>query len=83
MCYHLAVNIHCLLASQSVEFEINKEFVGRIVGSHGAAVNKLRDTLGVKVDFSDEVEDREKEVGKKKKAAPKANGKKPAKGGKQ
>lgn len=50
-----------------MEFEINKDYVGRIVGSHGAAVNRLRDSLGVRVDFSDEVEDREKEGSKKKK----------------
>ncbi|KAI5121582.1 hypothetical protein M0805_000761 [Coniferiporia weirii] len=55
--------------SYSVEFEINRDFVGRIVGSHGAAVNRLRDTLGVKVDFSDEVEEKEKEGNKKKKAS--------------
>lgn len=38
------------------------------MGSHGAGVNKLREALGVKIDFSDEVEDKEKENGKKKKA---------------
>ncbi len=53
---------------QSVEFEISRDYVGRIVGSGGAAVNKLRDLLGVKVDFSDEIDEREKEGGKKKKA---------------
>lgn len=54
--------------SYSVEFDIDRSFVGRIVGSHGASVNKLRESLGVKVDFSDEVED--KDAGKKKKGAP-------------
>lgn len=39
--------------------------MGRIVGAQGAGVNKLRDQLGVKVDVSDDVE--EKETGKKKK----------------
>ena len=53
---------------QSTEFEIDREYVGRIVGSQGAGVNKLRDQLGVKVDVSDNVEDKEKETGKKKKA---------------
>jgi polyribonucleotide nucleotidyltransferase len=42
---------------QSVEFDIDREFVGRIVGSHGASVNRLRDTLGVKIDFSDDGDD--------------------------
>lgn len=52
--------------SYSVDFEIDRAFVGRVVGSHGNAVNKLRESLGVKVDFSDEIE--EKDSGKKKKA---------------
>ncbi|KAI0266791.1 hypothetical protein BC834DRAFT_935068 [Gloeopeniophorella convolvens] len=46
-----------ILSSYSVEFEIDRDFVGRIVGSQGASVNKLRDTLGVKIDFSDEGDD--------------------------
>jgi predicted PilT family ATPase len=50
-----------------VEFEVDREYVGRIVGSQGAGVNKIRDQLGVKVDFSDEPEDKDKDVGKKKK----------------
>lgn len=53
---------------QSTEFDISRDFVGRIVGSHGSTINKLRETLGVKVDFSDEVEEKEKDTGKKKKA---------------
>ena len=57
------------LIPQSTEFEISREYVGRIVGSQGAAVNKLRDSLVVKIDFSDEVDEKEKEVAKKKKAA--------------
>lgn len=51
---------------QSVEFEIGREYVGRIVGSHGASVNRLRDQLGVKLDFNDEVDEKESQ-GKKKK----------------
>jgi hypothetical protein len=39
------------------------------VGSHGSGINKLRDQLGVKVDVSDEVDEKEKEAGKKKKAS--------------
>ncbi|KAG2015753.1 SCP160 protein [Coprinopsis cinerea AmutBmut pab1-1] len=55
-----------ILSSYSTEFEIDKEYVGRIVGAQGAGVNRLRDQLGVKVDVSDDVD--EKESGKKKKA---------------
>ena len=54
---------------QSTEFEINRDYVGRIVGSQGSAINKLRDTLGVKVDFTDEADEKEKEGSKKKKPA--------------
>jgi len=38
-----------------------------VVGAHGVGVNKLREQLGVKVDFFDEVEEKEKESGRKKK----------------
>lgn len=51
------------------EFEIDRDFVGRIVGVGGASVNRLRDTLGVKVDFTDESDDKDKEVVKKKKGS--------------
>lgn len=46
--------------TQSTEFDIDKEYVGRIVGSQGAGVNKLRDQLGVKVNVVDNFEDKEK-----------------------
>ncbi|KAF8894055.1 hypothetical protein BD779DRAFT_1504999 [Infundibulicybe gibba] len=52
--------------SYSTEFDIDKEYVGRIVGSQGSGINRLRDQLGVKVDVSDDNEEKEKE-GKKKK----------------
>lgn len=55
-------------SAQSTEFDIDREYVGRIVGAQGVGVNKLRDQLGVKVDVSDEGEEKEKEGGKKKKA---------------
>lgn len=58
-----------IVSSFVTEFEIDREYVGRIVGAGGAGVNKLRDTLGVKIDFSDEGEEKEKEGGKKKKGA--------------
>ncbi|KAF9568060.1 hypothetical protein CPC08DRAFT_746592 [Agrocybe pediades] len=56
-----------IVNSYSTEFDIDREYVGRIVGSHGAGINKLRDQLGVKVDVSDDFEDKEKDSGKKKK----------------
>ncbi|KAJ7188034.1 hypothetical protein C8R46DRAFT_1053419 [Mycena filopes] len=58
-----------IVNSFSTEFDVEREYVGRIVGAQGAGVNKLRDQLGVRVDVSDEVDEKEKEVsGKKKKA---------------
>ncbi|KZT26722.1 hypothetical protein NEOLEDRAFT_1131725 [Neolentinus lepideus HHB14362 ss-1] len=56
-----------IVNSYSVDFEIDREYVGRIVGAGGAGVNRIRDQLGVKVDFNDEESEKEKE-GKKKKA---------------
>jgi predicted PilT family ATPase len=50
---------------QSTEFDIEKEYVGRVVGAQGTGINKLRDQLGVKVDVSDDVD--EKEGNKRKK----------------
>lgn len=41
--------------------------MGRIVGAQGAGINKLRDQLGVKVDVSDDFDEKESS-GKKKKA---------------
>lgn len=52
---------------QSTEFDVDREYVGRIVGAQGSGVNKLRDQLGVKVDVSDDFDDKETVVGKKKK----------------
>ncbi|KAI6032918.1 hypothetical protein F5J12DRAFT_797418 [Pisolithus orientalis] len=57
-----------IASSYFTEFEIDKEFVGRIVGVQGANINKLREQLNVRVDFSDEVEEKEKEFSKKKKS---------------
>lgn len=54
--------------SQSTDFDIEREYVGRIVGAMGVGVNKLRDQLGVRVDVSDDVDEKEKEGSKKKKA---------------
>ncbi|KAJ7072109.1 hypothetical protein C8F01DRAFT_1297135 [Mycena amicta] len=54
-----------IVNSFSIDFDVEREYVGRIVGAQGAGVNKLRDQLGVKVDVSDEVD--EKDTGKKKK----------------
>ena len=38
---------------QSTEFDIDREYVARVVGSQGSGINKIRDLLGVKVDVSD------------------------------
>ncbi|KAG2150530.1 hypothetical protein DEU56DRAFT_33581 [Suillus clintonianus] len=58
-----------IVSSYSIEFDIDREYVGRVVGAQGSGVNRLRDALGVKVDFSDEADEKEKDAGKKKKAA--------------
>lgn len=57
-----------IASSYFIEFDIDREYVGRVVGAQGSGVNKLRDALSVKVDFSDEADEKEKEAGKKKKA---------------
>lgn len=51
---------------KSVGFEVDREYVGRIVGSQGSGVNKLRDALGVKIDFYDDGDDT-KDANKRKK----------------
>jgi hypothetical protein len=45
--------------SQDTEFEIAREFVKHLVGASGATANKLREQLGVKVDFVDDAEDKD------------------------
>ena len=50
-----------------MEFEVNRDFVGRLVGSGGATVNKLRDQLNVRIDFSDEADDGWSDKSKKRK----------------
>lgn len=60
--------IDAIASSYFIEFDIDREYVGRIVGAQGSGVNKLRDLFGVKVDFSDEADEKEKEISKKKKA---------------
>ncbi|THV02452.1 hypothetical protein K435DRAFT_775632 [Dendrothele bispora CBS 962.96] len=58
-----------IINSYSTEFDIDREYVGRVVGAMGAGINKLRDQLGVRVDVSDEVDEKEKDNSKKKKGA--------------
>ena len=58
-------DLYCVKA---VEFEIDREYVGRVVGSQGSGVNKLRETLGVRIDFADDG-DETKDAGKKRKGA--------------
>ncbi|KAF9010508.1 hypothetical protein BDQ17DRAFT_1322352 [Cyathus striatus] len=60
------INSYASVKLYATEFDVDREYVGRIVGAQGSGINKLRDQLGVKVDVSDE-EEKEKESGKKKK----------------
>lgn len=60
--------------SYTTEFQISQEYVGRIVGAQGAAVNRLREALGIEVDFTDEddrgnkdYKDKDKEITVKRK----------------
>ncbi|KAI6046041.1 hypothetical protein EDC04DRAFT_2631698 [Pisolithus marmoratus] len=55
-----------IASSYFTEFEIDKEFVGRVVGVQGANINKLREQLSVRVDVFGEVEEKAKEFKKKK-----------------
>ncbi|ESK96594.1 hypothetical protein Moror_6814 [Moniliophthora roreri MCA 2997] len=57
-----------IVNSYSTEFDIDREYVGRVVGAQGAGINKLRDQLGVKVDVSDDIDEKPEGM-KKKKAA--------------
>ncbi|KAF8441452.1 hypothetical protein L210DRAFT_1055834 [Boletus edulis BED1] len=58
---------NAIISSYSTEFEIDREYVGRVVGALGAGIHRLRDQLGVRVDVSDEVDEKEKDTAKKKK----------------
>lgn len=42
-----------ILNGYTAEFDVDKKYVGQLVGSSGSAINKLRETLGVKVNFDD------------------------------
>lgn len=56
--YHLPhPETHTMWRLKSVGFEIDREYVGRIVGSQGSGVNKLREVLGIRIDFSDDGDD--------------------------
>ena len=44
----------------TVEFPVDKKHVPHLVGSSGASINKLRDTLGVRVNFDDDDSDKKK-----------------------
>ncbi|KAG8999118.1 hypothetical protein FRB90_012145 [Tulasnella sp. 427] len=62
--------------SYVTEFTIPQDYVGRVVGSQGSAVNKLRESLDVKIDFNDEATDEKEQwndaKGRGKKAVPKS-----------
>ncbi|KIL65972.1 hypothetical protein M378DRAFT_10544 [Amanita muscaria Koide BX008] len=56
-----------IVSSHVIEFEVEKEYIGRVVGAQGVSINRLREQLAVKIDVIDETEDKEKEGGKRKK----------------
>ncbi|KAG1716418.1 hypothetical protein ID866_770 [Astraeus odoratus] len=56
-----------IASSYFTEFEIDREFVGRVVGMQGANISRLREQLNVRVDIFDDVEEKDKDVSKKKK----------------
>ncbi|WRT70206.1 uncharacterized protein IL334_007201 [Kwoniella shivajii] len=43
-----------IVNGHTIEFTVLKQYVPHLVGSSGAAINKLRETLGVKVNFDDD-----------------------------
>lgn len=43
-----------IINGHTVEFVVDKKHVPHLVGSSGSAINKLRETLGVKVNFDDD-----------------------------
>jgi polyribonucleotide nucleotidyltransferase len=55
-----------IVNSFSTSFDIDREYVGRVVGAAGQGINKLREQLGVKVDVSDDFDEKDPS-GKKKK----------------
>ncbi|KAF9653203.1 SCP160 protein [Thelephora ganbajun] len=56
--------------SFSTEFEIDQEYVGRVVGVRGTQINKIRDSLGVVIHFDQEPESAKESSKKKKEKAP-------------
>lgn len=42
-----------IINGYTVEFDVEKKYVPHLVGQAGSAINKLRETLGVKVNFDD------------------------------
>ncbi|WWC72034.1 uncharacterized protein I206_105993 [Kwoniella pini CBS 10737] len=53
-----------IINGHTVEFNVLKQYVPHLVGTSGATINKLRETLGVKVNFDDD-ESAVKKAGKK------------------
>ncbi|KAF8325199.1 uncharacterized protein EI90DRAFT_3000061 [Cantharellus anzutake] len=51
----------------TLEFDFPREYLGRIVGTGGALANKLREMLGISLDFSDDNEEETDSKSKKKK----------------
>ena len=59
---------------QSIEFKVNREYVGRIVGSGGSQINKIRDSLGVSIHVEQEPESAKESSKKKKEKTPQMAG---------
>lgn len=57
---------------QVTQFEIDQEYVSRVVGAQGSAINKIRDSLGVRIDFDDEGYDKDADKSKRKKSSAKS-----------
>ncbi|TXT10874.1 hypothetical protein VHUM_02379 [Vanrija humicola] len=45
-----------IINGYTAEFDVDKKYVAHLVGASGSAINKLRDSLGVKVNFDDDDE---------------------------
>lgn len=51
-----------IVNGHTVEFSVDKKHVPHLVGSSGASINKLRETLGVRINFDDDAKGGKKPV---------------------
>ena len=51
-----------IINGHTIEFSVDKKHVPHLVGSSGAAINKVRETLGVRINFDDDVKGGKKPV---------------------